>query len=572
MVGDCMEPPAARLRLWDRPSWQASGVAALATVLVTLAFAILAAPVRLADVARLDAFGHGTSPAARLARGLVELAAHPDALHVVVAVAQAGCVVAVALAAWRISGSGGGAAVAALVIAASPLAAAWLGQATGVIDAIACGLLALALGGLFTTANERLRDTAAGGSVLFAGFPAVAVAAAGVALRGRGAALLIAAAAAALLLRFAAGVPANQLLGDLDLHGARALVALRLLVFAVASVPALLFLFTRRFARRWSPPRSDLAVAAAAAALALVAGFAARPAVPLFGAEIALVLLAARHAVRLAADRRAGAAALAVAGLLVVGGAVAWPRAASSGNAERDRAAVLSAGRSATITIAGAGDAARERYSPQVIAFLAGRPVDVRYEARVAPAHTGPVFVVTAHGLERIDSQLHVLDALGKARAAMRYDLLAHAASGRINDTAPRSTPSGRGVIPSMAVAGPSGTVGSIVVLSGFSWTFERVPVRPGDRLVYAVAKATEVGFAAGAAVTIEIPGRQPVTVTDEAPPETAPGLPDWRLRSVALPLRGPAQVRIRFAASSPSGRNLADWVAFAEPAIVSAP
>jgi hypothetical protein len=106
-------------------------------------------------------------------------------------------------------------------------------------------------------------------------------------------------------------------------------------------------------------------------------------------------------------------------------------------------------------------------------------------------------------------------------------------------------------------------------VVSGFSETFEHVPVRPGERLVYLIAKAQPTGNDARGTVTLERPGAPPVVLADDLPPSPRFGALDWRLRSVPIPVTAPAEVRLRFAASSPSGVDIGDWVAFAAPVIV---
>jgi hypothetical protein len=182
------------------------------------------------------------------------------------------------------------------------------------------------------------------------------------------------------------------------------------------------------------------------------------------------------------------------------------------------------------------------------------------------------VVEATARGLLRIDPSLRAMRALEEARRRVRYDLYAHRLEGTINSRKHEGTPSGQGVIPSFILPGPDRQVPTITVLSGYSYSFDRVAVSPRSSLVFVATKALAAGNPARGTVTITYPGQRAVAFDTDVPPADSSGIAAWQFRSIPLNPPQPTFAKIVFSASSPSGANYGDWVSFGAPLIVGAP
>ncbi|HEV2642175.1 MAG TPA: hypothetical protein VGT98_05690, partial [Candidatus Elarobacter sp.] len=223
-----------------------------------------------------------------------------------------------------------------------------------------------------------------------------------------------------------------------------------------------------------------------------------------------------------------------------------------------------------SLTVVDRGDTTvPRRFPPVLLTYLAGRPVGVRYAVQPPATVPGGVVEATAHGLVRIDPSLRAVRALDDARRGLRYDLYEHRLDGKINFRHPEQTPSGLGVIPSFPLAGPNGQIPTITVLSGYTWTFDNVVVRPRSSLVFVATKVFPVGMDVRGTVTVTFAGRRPIVTETDLPPADPSGVPFWRFRSIPLDPPRTTVARIVFAATSPSGTALGDWASFGLPSVV---
>jgi hypothetical protein len=347
------------------------------------------------------------------------------------------------------------------------------------------------------------------------------------------------------------------------------------LVACAFALPALVFIFKYpAIARVLAATRRERSVLLGGVILALAAGFLSSGSAAAFTAEIAIVLaMASIVASRPKASLPPRALAAASAVVLVLCTIVRLQSRSvddmTRGN--RDRALLCSVLRKhpSVIIVDHENPAYRRLYSPAILTYLAGHSTNVRYSSRAPNVFSEPIFDASPEGLARIDQGLRAVAALARARRHLREDIYSESSGGQIKDTSRQATPSGRGVLLFYPAAGPSGPIGSIVVLSGSSYTFEHAIVRPGDRLSFLEAKILPMGSSARGTVTIEISDGERIVSSDDLLPAPPVGPPAWAYRSIPIPVSTRATVRIRFAATSPSGQNIGDWVAFGSPAIV---
>jgi hypothetical protein len=466
-------------------------------------------------------------------------------------------------------------AIAGVLALVSPFPQEWVSSPSGLSDSITALAMLVMFGAvLLPIGDARLRNGASFAAVLVSGWPIAAVAVVAAALRNVVGTWLLVAGATALAVRVAVGLPPSALVGHVGATGPYALTALRALVFCVAAAPAVVFAATRSRAK-WLKkcPAPEYGSLLAALVLAIAAGFLFSAPVASFCAEMAVLLVGVRVAARSASHPMArNGLVLAAAGVFAVS-CFAWAdagRTNDSPTVAQDRGVVQGIPVSDELVLVDHGDSTySRRYSKDVLSYLAGHAVDVRFSAQPPGAITGAVLDAGPRGLQRIDPALRAVLAVEKSRERVVDDIYANSKLGQINDNSPQGTPSGLGVVPSMSVPGPRGAIGSIIVLSGFTYSFHDVAVKPGQRLVYLVAKALQAGTAARATVTIDAHGKS-MEVQDDVLPAPSWGSPDWRYRSIALPVKVPSHVTITFAASSPSGRNVGDWIAYGAPAIVA--
>ncbi|HEX3551348.1 MAG TPA: hypothetical protein VHT53_13270 [Candidatus Elarobacter sp.] len=509
-------------------------------------------------------------------------ASDPVRLEAVGLTAQVACIAAAIAAAWVIGGSLTLAGAAGIVLLTSPFPAAWLGRPLGPADALTV-LAGIVLVATAIRDDERfwpLEVAAAGVAVLVAGWPFAAVLPLALAVRGRRAAAPVAAAVVALAARAALGVRPADLAGPWDPAAPHAVDTLRALLAILVVVPAAAYLATRPGAgarlagARDALGRPGSAAAGAAVVLALAAGLLAGGAhgAALFVAEVAVVLIAVA-VLASAGSAPAFRVASALAGAVVLIGAVhraGGPPPDDAARVARDKTIVRGAAAAPSFVLVEDPYAPyAANYAPAVLAYYAGRAVHPVYAAAVPERIDGPVLFATPDGLNRIDGTVRALRELDAARRLPIFDLQAHAAAGRIAGAQPDAGPGGHSVMPSYQLGAVGGDITAITVVSGYAYTFDRVPVMPGSRLVYAEAKVFSVGGDARATVRVEVPGQPAIVAQDDLPPGPVAGPRAWRFRAVPIPVARPAFARVTFETSSPSGDATGNWVGFAQPAIV---
>ena len=574
-----MADPAARLTvLSGKPVWRATA-AAVALIALSLAWysgTWSTAGQRVEDYAQLDHLARSGNVLAGIAAWWLAFCDNVLRMDVVVALLQAALVAAVAGAAWAWTRSAAASAVVALIALASPFPGYWLDRPIGAADALTAIAMIALLGGIDSDRRgQAVRCAGAFLAVLISGWPAFAVVAYALVMRGRSAAPLLLAVAAALAARLAIGFPLDRAVGSLHANSPNAVAVLRFAVFIAFAIPALLYLVTAPSAARYvgavraALGRRAFAAVALAVVLIGVAGF-ARPgaATAAYVAELAIVLAVAAAIVNApAAWRRTAAGIAAIVFVAACAGRVDHRTQNDDARVANDRR-VMRTVAGATSFVFVQDPAASQHYPPSLLAYYAGRDVHPVLADKVPDPVHGPVVVAYSGGLNRVDDAARAVHALATARGRTSFDLYAHSAEGRINDRTHQPTPSGLGVISTLPLPGPYGPVSSIIVLGTFTYTFDRVPVGPGSRLVYAAAKVIPVGDVVRATVQIEVDGRR-IEQHDDLPAAPADGSLSWQFRSVAVPATRRTTARIVFAATSPTGNGLGNWAAFGSPAIV---
>ena len=564
--------------------WRTPIIGAISAVVAIAWYASVtaSAEMRLLDFARLAQAQSTGGIIGAVALWWLRVCAVPWRPDLTVALAQAACIAVAAMLIVRRTGSVAVAVATAAVLLAFALPAHWLGRPLGVGPAFAVLGTVIVFAGCAEGSLRARREMLISSFIaaLSAGWPVVPIATLMLLRRDRMTAELAAAAALGVAARVLLGVRVLDAAGVWSASEPHAFLGLRLIFWFLVLTPALLFVITRPVVAQWLARfagANALAPLVPAAVVLGVAGtFLAEGSAAVYAACAVLVLVVALIAGnRDSALVRSGALAFAV--VVLCAGAVnraqhpvpddaAW--VADERRSVHDAAAV-----NGSVTVVDRGDAsAVRRFPPFVLSYLAGGPVRVRYAAQPSPTMTGGVVEATAHGLVRIDPDLRAFDALDAARRRLRYDLYAHRLDGAINSRHPEQTPSGAGVIPSFVLTGPDRQVPTITVLSGYSWTFDKVLIRPKSSLVFVVTKPLPLGRDARGTVTVTFSGRRPIIVETDLPPADPSGPAVWRFRSVPLDPPRPTVARIVFATSSPSGTALGDWASFGMPSIVGSP
>ena len=563
--------------------WRTASVIAGATLVAIAWYAsfTVSAEVRLLDFARLAQAQNDGGFAGAVASWWLRVCAAPWRPDLVIGLVQAACIPVMLSLVIRRTGSVAVAFAAAAVLLALALPAHWLGRPLGIGPALAVlGLVVVFAGYADGSVRRREMLVASAVAALSAGWPIVPVAVFALLRRDRSSAEVAVAAALGVVARMLLGVPAHDLAGIWSASEPHAFLGLRVVFWFVVLTPALLFVVTRapvaqRLARIAGADALP-SVVLAAVVLGLAGTFVADGSAAVFAACAALVLVAAL----IVAQRDAAfvrTAAFAFAAVAVVAGTLyraqhqptndtAW--VAAEQRSVRDAAAV-----NGSLIVVDRGDAGvTRRFPPLLLSYLAGRAVGVQYATQPPATARGGVVEATAHGLLRIDPSLRALHALDDARRGLRYDLYAHRLDGTINSRHPEQTPSGLGVIPSFALTGPDRQVPTITILSGYTWTFDHVIVRPKSSLVFVVTKPLPMGLAARGTVTVTFPGQRPIIAQTDLPPADPSGVAAWQFRSIPLDPPRATAARIVFAATSPSAVALGDWASFGLPSIVGAP
>ncbi len=142
---------------------------------------------------------------------------------------------------------------------------------------------------------------------------------------------------------------------------------------------------------------------------------------------------------------------------------------------------------------------------------------------------------------------------------------------GNINSDKHASTPNGRGAF--TMVWEPNSLVprNTLTILSGYAFTYTDVTVPPDSKLVFNIMLPYEESDGARAFIAVSDGHRETRLFNEDILPPGKSGNPSHKWRHVELPLHDFQQMTVSFTfgVESPTGNNVADWIAFDEPAIV---
>ena len=172
-----------------------------------------------------------------------------------------------------------------------------------------------------------------------------------------------------------------------------------------------------------------------------------------------------------------------------------------------------------------------------------------------------------------------IKDITQKARAAMverpnlltepSFDFLANYEYGRINSTQKVPTPTGYGVF-IMDWPGDLGNQKTITIISGFSYTYDKVQIQDNSFLSFSAGIPLKGGDGAMAYVDITpVNGERKRILKTDLLPATQDGI-KWESCLIPCSDYAGQEVSITFGVESPSGCLNADWVAFGSPLLLS--
>jgi hypothetical protein len=179
------------------------------------------------------------------------------------------------------------------------------------------------------------------------------------------------------------------------------------------------------------------------------------------------------------------------------------------------------------------------------------------------------VFSVNLANREIIDITQQVETTLLDSSFKPVFDFLTNFKSGRINSTQKVDTPTGAGVF-TMILPGDLGNKNTLVVISGFSYTFEKMVINNGDCLYFSAGTPLEGGDGARAYIEITSEnGEMKRIFTTDLIPATKKGI-NWEPYFVSCNEYAGQKVKITFGVESPTGNSNADWIAFGSPLLLS--
>lgn len=185
------------------------------------------------------------------------------------------------------------------------------------------------------------------------------------------------------------------------------------------------------------------------------------------------------------------------------------------------------------------------------------------------PAGTRAYTAGSATQLVDVTDQIEALRAI---KAATRFGFLEHFDAGRINDKTRVDTPTGLGAL-KMDWNSTAGTQATLTVVSGYSYSFDDVPVPRNSTLSFGVGMISPSAVPARAVVRIGLPGSEPKTLfTRDLVPPREGDKPSFEQVSIALPQFSDRQVSVTFTVKTPTGSSAGHWVAFSDPRILLVP
>lgn len=160
-------------------------------------------------------------------------------------------------------------------------------------------------------------------------------------------------------------------------------------------------------------------------------------------------------------------------------------------------------------------------------------------------------------------------DALRAIKAATRYEFLEHFDAGRISDKTYVDTPTGLGAL-RMPWDSAAGTQSTLTVISGYSYSFDDVPVPENSTLSFGVGMVYPSAVPARAVVRIAPPGGEPkISFSRDLVPPREGQKPSFEQISIPLSQYAGKQVSVTFTVETPAGSSAGHWVAFSDPRIL---
>lgn len=149
------------------------------------------------------------------------------------------------------------------------------------------------------------------------------------------------------------------------------------------------------------------------------------------------------------------------------------------------------------------------------------------------------------------------------------FDFLAAFNEGHINSSQPVSTPNGLGVFP-MQLQDDLGGRNSLVVVTGFSYQFNQIPISSNDELAFGISMVYPSQEPARGVVKILVEGiDEPIVALVRDLPPPLPNT-DLHFEAIKIPLSKYTGKRVAFifATETPGHNPSGHWVAFSNPRI----
>lgn len=204
---------------------------------------------------------------------------------------------------------------------------------------------------------------------------------------------------------------------------------------------------------------------------------------------------------------------------------------------------------------------------PQCVTSFNDLPAEDLLEAHPRPA----IFALQPGQAIVKDISDAAYDELEQRRDIRRFDFIGQFSQGRINDSRPIQTPTGKGVL-ILPVDTASGARPTLTVVSGFAYRYDHLQAAPGDRLKFSALMVYPMPTTSRAIVTVITASGAQTTVFDKLlPVRPAKGDPTAVRADIPLDKFG-RNFSVVFSVVTPGTDPSAQWVAFDAPRIVHAP
>jgi len=179
------------------------------------------------------------------------------------------------------------------------------------------------------------------------------------------------------------------------------------------------------------------------------------------------------------------------------------------------------------------------------------------------------IYGVASSPLRLMDVTDEATGMLTPIGSVVTTDFLALFPQGRINDATKVDSPSGRGAM-MLAPESMLGRQETLTLISGFSYRYDDVSVKPGAVLRFGITMLHPTAESARATVRVDEPGAPPHILYSEelVPPRAGEKL---RFKQVAIPLEALAAKNVSFTfglETAPGKDQTGHWAAFSAPRI----